>query len=230
MSRFFASAGKSLLAAGRWLFAQRASVLLALVYTCVAYLGFSAVSDYTNRHHLFPYPWGGYAMAIFVDGMLLFAFISFRKAPRLAGLLLLAAAVTTYTLQRWHAELVAGAQHAWHPLILAGIVPGGLVLATWAWHHIRPLPDEGHTEREVPPRTLTRERVAGHVLTAERPKLPLPETANQPKTNGALSPRARAMEVLRADPTADTKTVAQRARVSLRTVGYARQDLKGAGQ
>ena len=120
-----------------YLFNHRADVLAAVVYGCLAFLSFSALAGYTNAHTLpngdplFPDPWGGYALAVAVDGAVLYAFISFQRAPWLAGLLLVSGAAATYTLQRWHA------QGALHPLMIAGVVPGAMVLVTFAWHRIR---------------------------------------------------------------------------------------------
>jgi len=118
-------------------FDHRADLLAALVYGCLAYLSFSALSDYANAHHLFPAPGGGWALAVAVDGSVLYAFISFKRAPWLAGILLVSGAATTYFLQRWHA------QGALHPLVVAGVVPSLMVLVTVAWHRIksyRPIP------------------------------------------------------------------------------------------
>jgi hypothetical protein len=102
------------------------------------YLSFNALADYANSHHLpsdgghlFPHPYGGWAFAVAIDGAVLYAFISFKRAPWLASLLLIAGAAATYTLQRWHAE------GALHPLVVAGVVPGAMILVTFAWHRIR---------------------------------------------------------------------------------------------
>jgi hypothetical protein len=118
-------------AVARWAFDHRADLLAALVYLCLAFLSFNALAEYANSHHLFPEPWGGWAFAVAVDGTVLYAFITFRRARLMAGTLLVAGAVTTYMLQRWHAE------QAPHPLIVAGVVPGLMVLVTLAWHLIR---------------------------------------------------------------------------------------------
>ena len=120
-------------------FDHRADLLAALVYGCLAYLSFNALADYANGHHLFPEPWGGYAFAVAIDGSVLYAFISFRRAQVMAGVLLVTGAAATYMLQRWHA------QDADHPLVVAGVVPGLMILVTFAWHRIReavpPVPD-----------------------------------------------------------------------------------------
>lgn len=124
-----------------WLFDHRADLLAALVYGCLVYLSFNALADYANAHRLpngrplFPHPYGGWALAVAIDGAVLYAFISFKRAPWLAGLLLVSGAATTYTLQRWHAE-----GHR-HPLVVAGVVPGAMILVTFAWHRIRSRPD-----------------------------------------------------------------------------------------
>lgn len=115
----------------RRVFAHRADLLAALVYGCLAFLSFSALSDYANAHHLFPLPYGGWAFAVAIDGSVLYAFISFKRAPWLAGTLLVSGAAATYTLQRWHA------QGAPHPLMVAGVVPALMVLVTFAWHRIK---------------------------------------------------------------------------------------------
>ena len=118
------------------LFKYRADLLAALIYACLAALSFSALANYTSAHTLpngepmFPW-WGGAALAIAVDGSVLYAFISFKRAPWLAGALLASGAVATYMLQRWHA------QGALHPLWVAGVVPALMVLVTVAWHRIR---------------------------------------------------------------------------------------------
>jgi len=114
-----------------WAFDHRADLLAALVYGCLAYLSFNALADYANGHHLFPEPWGGYAFAVAIDGSVLYAFISFRRAQVMAGVLLVTGAAATYMLQRWHA------QDAAHPLVVAGVVPGLMILVTFAWHRIR---------------------------------------------------------------------------------------------
>jgi hypothetical protein len=119
----------------RYLFAHRADLLAALVYGCLAYLSFNALADYANAHHLFPEPQGGWVFAVAVDGATLYAFISFRRAPWLAGTLLVSGAAATYTLQRWHAE-----GHL-HPLVVAGVVPGAMLMVTFAWHAIREAED-----------------------------------------------------------------------------------------
>jgi hypothetical protein len=126
-------------------FDHRADLLAALVYLCLAYLSFNALADYANGHHLFPQPYGGWAFAVAVDGSVLYAFISFKRAPWMAGVLLLVGATTTYLLQRWHAE------QAPHPLIVAGVVPGLMVLVTLAWHLIRELGDDVSPASQVSP-------------------------------------------------------------------------------
>ena len=115
----------------RRVFGHRADLLAALVYGCLAFLSFSALSDYANAHALFPLPYGGWAFAVAVDMTVLYAFISFKRAPWLAGTLLVSGAASTYTLQRWHA------QGALHPLMVAGIVPALMVLITFTWHRIK---------------------------------------------------------------------------------------------
>jgi hypothetical protein len=118
----------------RWLlfaFRHRADLLAALVYGCLAYLSFSALAEYANGHHLFPEPQGGYAFAVAIDGAVLYAFISFRRAPRLAALLLVAGALSSFVLQQWHAA------NDQHPAVVAGVVPAAMVLVTFAWHQIR---------------------------------------------------------------------------------------------
>jgi hypothetical protein len=194
-------------------------------------MAYNALSEYTNLHGLFPRPWGGLAMAVVIEGTLLFSFITFRRAPRMAGLLLVASAVTTYTLQRWHAEVLSGKTTAMHPLIVAGIVPAAMVLTTWAWHLIRE-PEttaEDRTERELPPRTLPVEPIGSpalggraRVLAAERPTEP-PDTSGE--SNGHGSPRQRAMAVLTEQPKLSVPQVAAAARVSERTVRNAKADL-----
>jgi hypothetical protein len=131
----------------RLAFQHRADLLAALVYLCLAYLSFNALADYANGHGLFPQPYGGWAFAVAVDGSVLYAFISFKRAPWMAGVLLLVGATTTYLLQRWHAE------QAPHPLIVAGVVPGLMVLVTLAWHLIRELADDPAPQpaQPVPP-------------------------------------------------------------------------------
>jgi hypothetical protein len=132
-------------ALARRAFDHRADLLAALVYLCLAYLSFNALADYANGHHLFPQPYGGWAFAVAVDGSVLYAFISFKRAPWMAGVLLLVGAATTYFLQRWHA------QDADHPLIVAGVVPGLMVLVTLAWHLIRELGDDVSPVSQVSP-------------------------------------------------------------------------------
>ena len=224
----------------RWLglgWHYRANVLLGLVYTCVVFMAYSAIASYTNLHRLFPQPWGGLAMAVAVEGTLLFAFITFRKAPRVAGVLLGFAAVTTYTLQRWHAEVLDGHTQAMHPLVVAGIVPAAMVLTTWAWHLIRPEPKpepvytlpedvvsevQERTERSLPDRTLdiTIDPTALS-LAAKRPT-EQPDRTPREHSNGNGSPRQRAMAVLRERPDLNVKQVADAAGVSERTVHNAK--------
>jgi hypothetical protein len=157
-----------------WAFDHRADLLAALVYGCLAYLSFNALADYANGHHLFPEPWGGYAFAIAIDGSVLYAFISFRRAPWLAGLLLVTGATATYTLQRWHAE-----KHQ-HALVVAGVVPGLMVLVTFAWHRIReavppvpgvptvPVPGSRERQPVAPVRPSTSARPSGLTLAQRR--------------------------------------------------------------
>jgi hypothetical protein len=114
-----------------WLFAHRADVLAAVVYTCLAFLSFSALSEYANTADLFPQPTGGWAFAVAIDGAVLYAFISFRRAPLLASLLLVSGAATSFVLQQWHASADP------HPAVVAGVVPAAMVLVTFAWHSIR---------------------------------------------------------------------------------------------
>jgi hypothetical protein len=114
-----------------WAFRHRADLLAALVYSCLAYLSFSALAEYANGHHLFPEPQGGYAFAVAIDGAVLYAFISFRRAPWLASLLLVAGALSSFVLQQWHAA------NDQHPAVVAGVVPAAMVLVTFAWHRIR---------------------------------------------------------------------------------------------
>jgi hypothetical protein len=114
-----------------WLFAHRADVLAAVVYGCLAFLSFSALSEYANTADLFPQPAGGWAFAIAIDGAVLYAFISFKRAPWLASLLLVSGAATSFVLQQWHASTDP------HPAVVAGVVPAAMVLVTFAWHSIR---------------------------------------------------------------------------------------------
>lgn len=151
----------------RWLFDHRADLLAALVYGCLAYLSFNALADYANAHHLFPQPYGGWAFAVAIDGSVLYAFVSFKRAPWLAGALLVSGAAATYTLQRWHA------QGALHPLMVAGVVPSLMVLVTFAWHRIRAGGIRPDWIGDVPP-------------PPAQPKEPEPDQEPQPKarTNG----------------------------------------------
>lgn len=172
-------------------FDHRADLLAALVYGCLAYLSFSALSDYANAHHLFPAPGGGWALAVAVDGSVLYAFISFKRAPWLAGILLVSGAATTYFLQRWHA------QGALHPLVVAGVVPSLMVLVTVAWHRIksyRPIPTPlGHPVPE-PDQTPAPEE--------DRPMAPAPGPAHpdpdqeRPKVG---TPRPATLQLAKAD-------------------------------
>jgi hypothetical protein len=154
-------------------FDHRADLLAALVYGCLAYLSFNALADYANAHALFPEPGGGWAFAVAVDGTVLYAFISFKRAPWVAGLLLVSGAAATYTLQRWHA------QGALHPLMVAGVVPGAMILVTFAWHRIRAW------------RPVWEPTPLGHPVPEPAPPDPDPEPAPDPeprpkvRTNGA---------------------------------------------
>jgi hypothetical protein len=161
-------------------FGHRADLLAALVYLCLAFLSFNALAEYANSHHLFPEPWGGWAFAVAVDGSVLYAFISFKRAPWMAGVLLLVGATTTYLLQRWHAE------QAPHPLIVAGVVPGLMVLVTLAWHLIRELGDDVSPVSQVSPASQPVADVPG-----SRPEPRRPAATPAPSRPNGLTPAQR---------------------------------------
>jgi hypothetical protein len=229
----------------RWLEAHGPDLLLWVIWGCVIFNGSNAIAEYTNAHDLFPKPWGGYAMAITVDGLLVYAFLTFRRSPWMGGVLLVAAAVTTYMLQRWHAIMVGvDDRRGMATLVVAGIVPGAMVLVTFAWHLIRNR--KAATERvhnleglevvELPPEAVRnmegiQERkdrdLPDRSLAAERPTEAAPVTSRSPAPNGAGSPRQRAMHVLREHPTLTVAAAAAAAGVSERTVRNAKADLMG---
>jgi hypothetical protein len=179
----------------RWLFAHRADLLAALVYGCLAYLSFNALADYANAHALFPLPYGGWAFAVAIDGSVLYAFISFKRAPWLAGILLVSGAAATYTLQRWHA------QGALHPLMVAGVVPALMVLVTFAWHRIKAA--ELRPDWPIPV-----------------PQTPAPEPVGPPAVPpGPVQPEKPRPRVATADMTVNPVRTATRGRTTTRTNG-----------
>lgn len=164
-----------------WAFDHRADLLAAMVYLCLAYLSFNALADYANGHHLFPEPWGGYAFAVAIDGSVLYAFISFRRAQVMAGVLLVAGALSTYMLQRWHA------QDAPHPLVVAGVVPGLMILVTFAWHRIR--------EAEVPAVPAVPAQIPGPLVPGSRERQPVAPVPHAAAAAGRRYPPLSAAEV-----------------------------------
>jgi hypothetical protein len=177
----------------RWLFDHRADLLAALVYGCLAYLSFNALAEYANTHRLFPLPYGGWAFAVAIDMTVLFAFISFKRAPWLAGILLVSGAASTYTLQRWHAE------GALHPLMVAGVVPGLMVLITFTWHRIKaaearpdwPIPvPQNPAPEDVPPKATPPGPVQPAPVPPARPR----PTQDVARTRGRPVGRGRPPE------------------------------------
>jgi hypothetical protein len=219
----------------KWLADRGPDVLLWAVWGCVIFNGFNAIAEYTDAHGLFPKPWGGYAMAITVDGLLVYAFMTFGRDWRLGALLLASAAGTTYMLQRWHAEMIGATQSSFsgqHTLIVAGIVPGAMVLVTFAWHVIKSRRvHEPVTERAVqfPERTqerTERDQITDRSLAASRPTKARPASGQSPKPNGSGSPLQRAIVTIQTQPGLSTAGVAAAAGVSERTVGNARRWLR----
>jgi hypothetical protein len=121
-----------------------------------------------------------------VDGTVLYAFITFRRARLMAGTLLVAGAVTTYMLQRWHAEQAA------HPLIVAGVVPGLMVLVTLAWHLIRDVSQDVSGSRSPRQQAATPAPLQPVSQVSQRPNLPA-------RPNGLTPAQRRRVEAMVAD-------------------------------
>jgi hypothetical protein len=202
---------------------HRADLLAYVLIGCWSYLSFNALSEYTDMHGLFPRPWGGRAMAVAVDGTVLYAYLSFRRGQWLrnimAGVLLCFGATTTYLFQRWHAEVIGGNPSEMHPLIIAGVVPAAVVLVTFAWHLIRYEP----TEPAAPaPGDSSSPRTAMPEVEPQAPKV-------QERERGVLTGRALVEHIIRAEGDPGTSELVRRAGVTDRTVRTARANVRANG-
>jgi hypothetical protein len=215
---------QALAASGRWLHSHGtlslAYLLVGLVYTALFYLSFNGIADYTNAHHFFPEPMGGYAMAVVLECSILFAFLVFRRSPIFAGTMLGVFAAVSYWLQRLHGEYVEHGRQVLHPNLITVIVPFALVVMGIALHRIRPAeppaavpmlavasstPDEETTATLT--RTETREQVTRQVRQS-------------------VTAKAAALEMLRSDPELPTAAITGALGISERTVRNARAVLK----
>lgn len=210
--------------AARWLrrngVLTLAYLLVGLVYTALLYLSFNGIADYTNAHHFFPEPWGGYAMAVVLECSILFAFLVFRRSPIFAGLMLATFAFGSYWLQRLHGELVAHGPGSLHPNLVTAIVPFSLVVMGIALHAIRPKTNDTERTFAVTNReeqtTTTVERVHERERVTDRERR-------------TITGQAAVMELLRkagGPDTLTTKELVAATSVSDRTVRLARRKLR----
>jgi hypothetical protein len=154
-------------------------------------------------------------MAAVVELGVIVSFLLFRRAPWVAGLMLVTFASCSYVLQKLHAE------HVNHPLFISGIVPAALVLGGIALHLIKP------------PKT---EPAAPAQGDSASPRTAMPKLAPEPREvetrtpakagNGALSGGQKAALIIGENPALSNAEVASRAGVTDRTVRTVRAKMR----